>query len=95
MVHPECLSCRVGIDTAADGLACFGVADCFAGVTGAVVAASDKGADSLSDTGVVGVMVGVGAGTVGACGTAVLGAVKSCGSGSSGVGCTAMWHSLR
>ena len=87
MVCPEHLSCRAGTGTAGDGLACLGMADSFAGVTGKVVAASDEGADGLSDTaGVMGVTAIVGTGTVGAHGTAVLGAGKSCGSGSSGVG---------
>ena len=96
MVHPECLSCRAGTGTAGDGLACLGVADSFAGVIGAVVDASDEGADGLSDTaGVVGVTVSGCAGAVGACGIAVLGAGNSCGSGSSGVGCTATWCCLR
>ena len=49
MMHPEHLSCRAGTGTAGDGLACLGVADSFAGVAGAVMAAFDKGADGLSD----------------------------------------------
>ena len=86
MVHPEHLSCGAGTATAGDGLACLGVADCFAGVAGAVVAASDEGADGLSDTaGVMGVTVSGGAGAVDVCDTAVLEAGNSCGSGSLGV----------
>ena len=82
MVCPEHLSCRAGTGTTGDGLACLGVADSFARVAGAVVASSDEGADSLSNTeGVAGVTVSGGAGAVGACGTAVLGAGNSCGSG--------------
>ena len=96
MVCPEYLSCRAGTDTAGAGLACLGMADCFAGVTRAVVAASDKGADGLSDTvSVVGVTVGIGAGAVGVHGTAVLGDGNSSGSGSSGAGCATMQCSLR
>ena len=96
MVHPEHLSCRAGTGTAGDGLACLGMADSFAGVAGAVVAAPDKGVDSLSDTaGVMGVMVSGGAGAVGVHSTAVLGAGNSCGSGSLSAGCAAMWCSLR
>ena len=83
MVHPEHLSCGASTDTAGDGLACLGVADSFAGVVGAVVAASDEGVDGLSNTaGATEVMVSVGAGTVGAHGTSVLGAGNSCASGS-------------
>ena len=96
MACPEHLSCRAGTGTAGNSLACLGVADSFARVTRAVVATSKEGVDGLSITAsVVGVMVGGGAGAVGACGTAVLGAGNSCGSGSSGVGCAAMWCFLR
>ena len=96
MVCPEHLSSGAGTGTAGDGLACLCMADSFARVTGAVVAASNEGVDYLSDTaGIMGVMVSGGAGTVGACGTAVLGAGNSCGFGSSGVWCAAVWHSLR
>ena len=96
MVHPEHLSCGTGTGTSGDGLPCLGMADSFARVTGAVVAASGEGVDSLSNTaGVMGVMVSGGTGTMGVCGTTVLGAGNSCGSGSSGAGCAATWHSLR
>ena len=96
MVCPEYLSCGAGTDTAGGGLACLSVADCFARVTGAVVVASDDGADSLFNTaGIVGATISVGAGIVGACGRAALAAGNSSCSASSGMGCAAMQHSLR
>ena len=97
MVHPEHQSCKAGTGTAGDGLACLGLVDSFARVTGAVVAASDQGCGWL-------VQYSRCHGSDGqwrcrhsgcACGTGVLGAGNLCGSGSSGAGCAAMWHSLR